>query len=143
MLNDEAFFSKYHGCVFSQAEDFLVGVRVRTRNSPAGLLLGEIVLGCGPDDLGLPPSAACDVGPTVVYLKLVLGAHRRLCKSAPLAVKMCLAQLDGCERRGTCEGGGISDKKMTVVCGTYCYCSFSDLNAPSSAEVERSVGLHG
>lgn len=44
-----------------QAEDYLVGVRVRTRNSPAGLLLGEIVLGCGPDDLGLPPSAACDV----------------------------------------------------------------------------------
>ncbi|EIE23865.1 hypothetical protein COCSUDRAFT_65629 [Coccomyxa subellipsoidea C-169] len=43
-----------------QAEDYLVGVRVRTKNSPAGLLLGEIVLGCGPDDLGLPPSAACD-----------------------------------------------------------------------------------
>ncbi|BDA46519.1 hypothetical protein COCOBI_08-6130 [Coccomyxa sp. Obi] len=44
-----------------QAEDFQVGVRVRTKNSPAGLLLGEIVLGCGPDDLGLPPSAACGV----------------------------------------------------------------------------------
>ena len=69
-LNDEAvIISKHLVCVFSQAEDFLVGVRVRTRNSPAGLLLGEIVLGCGPDDLGLPPSAACDVGPTVVYLR--------------------------------------------------------------------------
>ena len=92
-LNDEAvIISECHVFVFSQAEDFLVGVRVRTRNSPAGLLLGEIVLGCGPDDLGLPPSAACDVGPTSVYLKGVLGAHRRLCTSAPLAVKMCLAQ---------------------------------------------------
>ena len=32
---------------------------------------------------------------------------------------------------------------MTVVCGMYCCCEFSDLSTPSSAKVERFVGLHG
>ena len=39
--------------------DFLVGVRVRSKNFPDGLLLGEVVLGCGPDGLGLPLTAGC------------------------------------------------------------------------------------
>ena len=43
-----------------QAEDFLVGIRVRTLSAPGGLLLGEVVLGCGPAGLGLPTSAGCD-----------------------------------------------------------------------------------
>ncbi len=48
------------GAFSEQAEDFMVGVRVRTKNAPKGLLIGEVVLGCGPPDLGLPIAAGCD-----------------------------------------------------------------------------------
>ncbi len=42
-----------------QAIDYAVSVRLRTKNFPDGLLLGEFRLGCGPDNLGLPATAAC------------------------------------------------------------------------------------
>ncbi len=78
----------------AQAEDFQVGVRVRTRNSPAGLLLGEIVLGCGPDDLGLPPSAGCIVRlvhPTPFPLKRNLHPQSQdLFTHASIAAATCL-----------------------------------------------------